>query len=461
VCGPKLAARPKPKTEDKKHSKKVGGRAAALEAAKATAAKKNDKKNVTALANWKSTVERLEKVKTVQEQYLDAIDFLKGCSDEAEAAVGAEVRLYLCYKLWLLWESHRGKPTKNDALSIVAMLFDQLLRLSEQSGHTKQVIAAAKAIAGLAGLPVSIPAEAAPPVRPLPFTVDASPERAMPITTDPKIFQLAHSGPYMSRDFDSAPDSRVPFAPDAWQREVLDAIDDDKSLLVVAPTSAGKTFISFYAMKKTLQANHTDILVYVAPTKALVNQIAAEIAARFTKAYPGSDAGKSVWAIHTRDYRVNSAIGCQVLVTVPHVLQSMLLAPSNADRAAGWARRVRRIIFDEVHCIGAAEDGVVWEQLLLLAPCPIVALSATVGNANEFRDWLADAQAQKGYELKMVVHESRFSDLRKFIYHPPKTDTLPRLLVAPRYLPAPALDEGVYRSSDFRFVHPIAALLDL
>jgi hypothetical protein len=36
-----------------------------------------------------------------------------------------------------------------------------LQRLSEQPGHTKQVIAAAKAIAGLAGLPVNIPAEAA------------------------------------------------------------------------------------------------------------------------------------------------------------------------------------------------------------------------------------------------------------------------------------------------------------
>ncbi len=181
-------------------------------------------------------------------------------------------------------------------------------------------------------------------------------------------FQLQHCGPYLERSFDSAPDARVSFEPDAWQRQVLDAIDEDKSILVVAPTSAGKTFISFYAMKKILQANDDDVLVYVAPTKALVNQIAAEIQARFSKQYRRD--GRSVWAIHTRDYRTNNPTGCQVLVTVPHILQIMLLAPVNAKKEDSWSRRVRCIIFDEVHCIGQAEDGVIWEQLILLAPLP-------------------------------------------------------------------------------------------
>ena len=96
----------------------------------------------------------------------------------------------------------------------------------------------------------------------------------------------------------------------------------------------------------------TGILVYVAPTKALVNQIAAELQAQFSKNYKYP--GKSVWAIHTRDYRVNDPQGCQILVTVPHILQIMLLAPSNA-KSGGWSQRVKRIIFDEIHCIGQAE----------------------------------------------------------------------------------------------------------
>jgi superfamily II RNA helicase len=69
---------------------------------------------------------------------------------------------------------------------------------------------------------------------------------------------------------DSASDPRVPFKPDGWQRKVLDELDQGNSLFVVAPTSAGKTFIAFYAMEKVLKEADEGVLVYVAPTKALV-----------------------------------------------------------------------------------------------------------------------------------------------------------------------------------------------
>lgn len=39
-------------------------------------------------------------------------------------------------------------------------------------------------------------------------------------------------------------------------------------------------------MEKVLRESDDGILVYVAPTKALVNQIAAEVYGRFSKNYP-------------------------------------------------------------------------------------------------------------------------------------------------------------------------------
>ena len=133
----------------------------------------------------------------------------------------------------------------------------------------------------------------------------------MAIKEDPVTWQLRAFGEYMDRSMDSSPDPRVSFQPDAWQREVLDCLDNPKSsvlvvgedsfsvrcpyhsylasILITAPTSAGKTFISFYAMEKVLRESDDGVLVYVAPTKALVNQVAAEVYARFRKEVNGRE----------------------------------------------------------------------------------------------------------------------------------------------------------------------------
>jgi superfamily II RNA helicase len=170
---------------------------------------------------------------------------------------------------------------------------------------------------------------------------------------------------------------------------------------------------------------------------------------RFSKKYPLP--GKGVWAIHTRDYRVNNPTGCQILVTVPHILQIMLLSPSNSK---SWAPRVRRIIFDEIHSIGQAEDGVVWEQLLLLAPCPIIALSATVGNPEQFNDWLIETQKATGTQLKMIQHGTRYSDLRKYMYQPPKSFRFAG------FGRAHGVGLGLDGLTGFQEFHPVASLVD-
>ena len=55
----------------------------------------------------------------------------------------------------------------------------------------------------------------------------------MAIKEDPVIWQLRVFGEHMDRSMDGAPDPRVSFEPDAWQREVLDCLDQPKSSLLV------------------------------------------------------------------------------------------------------------------------------------------------------------------------------------------------------------------------------------
>jgi superfamily II RNA helicase len=226
----------------------------------------------------------------------------------------------------------------------------------------------------------------------------------------------------MDRSMDSQADARVTFKPDAWQREVLDAVDQNMSLLVVAPTSAGKTFISYYAMEKILRETDDGILVYIAPTKALVAQVAAEIYARFSKELNG----RSCWAIHTRDFRVHDPQNCQILVTVPDILAIMLLSPPLAKM---WTPRLKYVILDEIHTIGQQEGGAVWEQILLLSPCPVIGLSATVGAPRKVQR-MARERSESGRVPAQVraLSPSIFALEEILLQHPREAE---------RYLPKP------------------------
>ena len=373
-----------------------------------------------AFSAWAMKKKEFDAVHNDQDRYLKADDYLKGLDATKTNYLEGEVNTYALQSLLSWWSGVAKSSDKAEGYHIVALLWTRVRTICDlKTAVSKDIEVHVTKVCGLLEIRDAIsPFLSSPTDRKLSFPFKY-PTQTQHLRIDMKQseFQLNYCGPYMDRMLDAKPDARVSsFVPDGWQRDVLDQLDANRSVFVVAPTSAGKTFISFYAMEQVLRADNEGVLVYVAPTKALVNQIAAEVQGRFSKKF--NLTGKGVWAIHTRDYRIGNSTGCQILVTVPHILQIMLLSPSNSK---SWAPRVRRIIFDEIHSIGQAEDGVVWEQLLLLAPCPIIALSATVGNPEQFNDWLIETQKSTGTELKMIQHSTRYSDLRKYIYEPPKT----------------------------------------
>ncbi|KAM3565682.1 hypothetical protein ARSEF4850_001282 [Beauveria asiatica] len=438
-----------------KKSTHKGGLESALEEARRSQRQKLDSKARDVMAFWDERCREFQAEPRTMLRLARITTFLQGLSDDARGLIGAEVNLYLCYTLISMIPVGRQRKDLEFEMILFTKVWSAMLE-AEKLAQSVQSLRLLGKLSSILKMPIAaaVADNHLLEGRRLPFPSSFNSELQLPI--EPLEFQLEHCGPFLERSFDPAPDHRVPnFVPDAWQRKVLDAIDAEKSLFVVAPTSAGKTFISFYAMKQVLKSSDDGVLVYVAPTKALVNQIAAEVQARFSKSYGHN--GRSVWAIHTRDHRINNPTGCQVLVTVPHILQIMLLAPSNAENAKSWSARVKRIIFDEIHCISQADDGVIWEQLLLLAPCPIIALSATVGNPVEFMQWLEESERVKGRDIEMIVHTSRYSDLRKFLYRAPKNDFIFRGLLSVES-PTTGLDEGQSDEQSFGFIHPVVSL---
>ncbi|XP_028405481.1 probable ATP-dependent RNA helicase DDX60 isoform X2 [Dendronephthya gigantea] len=247
------------------------------------------------------------------------------------------------------------------------------------------------------------------------------------LRTSSSRFQLHNLGDQLKRESRTDRDNRIDhFIPETWQRKMLDAVDNKQSALIVAPTSSGKTFASFYCIEQVLKEDNDGVVVYVSPTKALVNQVSATCCVRYKKKMPP---GKSVYGVFTRDFRQN-ALTCQILVTVPQCLEILLLSPARQD----WVEKIRYVVFDEVHCIGSEIGAEVWEHLLLMIRCPFLALSATIRNPDDLHSWLQNAEndkhyrdtrnntirpnAPKSYKVDLITYNERYNDLEKFNYLP-------------------------------------------
>ena len=105
----------------------------------------------------------------------------------------------------------------------------------------------------------------------------------------------------------------------------------------------------------------------------------------------------SVYGYFTQDYRYK-ALESRVLVTVPECFELLLLSPQFED----WRKKLRYVIFDEVHSIGDLASGEAWEHTIALVDCPFLALSATVGNPEDLKLWMQ--AKQRMVELQHKKH---------------------------------------------------------
>ena len=174
---------------------------------------------------------------------------------------------------------------------------------------------------------------------------------------------------------------------DPFQREACGVIERGNSVLVAAPTGAGKTIIAEFAIFKAMRESHAKVF-YTAPMKALSNQKFNELVAEY---------GQSEVGLLTGDTNINS--GARVVVMTTEVLRNMLYADSALLKDLAY------VVMDEVHFLADRFRGAVWEEVIIHLPQHVrmVSLSATVSNAEEFGDWL---QAVRG-DTEVIVSEER------------------------------------------------------
>ena len=182
---------------------------------------------------------------------------------------------------------------------------------------------------------------------------------------------------------------------DRFQQEAINYINHAQSVIVCAPTGAGKTAIAEYIISQSL--NKQQSIIYTAPIKALSNQKFRDFQAQF----PGKI------GILTGDVSLNP--DAQVLIMTTEIFRNKILAEPESLQRYAW------VIFDEIHYIDNQERGTVWEESLIFLPSHmrILGLSATIPNIKEFASWVESVQKNP---IKIVIEDKRPVPL-KFLFH--------------------------------------------
>src|SRR5215831_17939381 len=162
---------------------------------------------------------------------------------------------------------------------------------------------------------------------------------------------------------------------DEFHRRACQALAEGHGVLAAARPGSGKAVVGEFAVHLALAEGHK--CFYTTPIKALSNQKYGDLVRRY---------GAGSVGLLTGDNSINGE--APVVVMTTEVLRNMLYAGSATLAGLGY------VVLDEVHYLADRLRGAVWEEVIIHLPesVRVVALSATVSNAEEFGDWLTQVR---------------------------------------------------------------------
>ncbi|NET01547.1 MAG: RNA helicase [Sphaerospermopsis sp. SIO1G1] len=167
-----------------------------------------------------------------------------------------------------------------------------------------------------------------------------------------------------------------PFELDQFQLDAIASLNVGRSVVVCAPTGAGKTLIGEYAIYRALARGKR--VFYTTPLKALSNQKLRDFRDKF---------GFDQVGLLTGDASINR--DAPILVMTTEIFRNMLYGTPIGQIGISLVD-VEAVVLDECHYMNDRQRGTVWEESIIYCPreVQLVALSATVDNSDQLTDWL-------------------------------------------------------------------------
>lgn len=153
---------------------------------------------------------------------------------------------------------------------------------------------------------------------------------------------------------------------------------------------------------------------YTTPLKALSNQKYNDFSEKY---------GIDKVGLLTGDTSINR--GAQIVVMTTEVFRNMLYG-TNFGSVTDNLKDVKYVILDEVHYMNDEQRGTVWEESIIYCPTnvQIVALSATVANADKLTEWINTVHSR----TELINTDFRPVPLRFYYFDSSQPNTLLPLL---------------------------------
>jgi hypothetical protein len=222
---------------------------------------------------------------------------------------------------------------------------------------------------------------------------------------------------------------------DQWQKDVFEMMDNRKNVIVIAPTSSGKTALSTYC---SLIANR---VLFVVPSPELARQVCGMI----RNLVHSNNLKKHISLITEKDTYHDSMDSFDILVGTPGALESYFVENNIEPNIFDY------IVFDEIHQLNQNIVGSELERwikwLTYKTTSKFLALSACVGNATQLHTWWG----QFVENIELVVCNRRFLQQQKFLWNGELTKVHPLTVCSLEFLQGNGFMDGDVVKSDMSF----------